>query len=100
MKTDLLRAFIEEMNEETRLKFEALGEAGRNYTRRQKEFAFLLLDEHGVRATSRILQLPRRTLQRWCRRYRKQVKRCPSWVYEWAARRRKRREFWERRGYC
>jgi hypothetical protein len=98
MKADLW-AFIESQNEEIRLHFEALGEGRRNYTSEQKEFALSQLDTSGVRATARILQIPRRTIQRWCRQYQVQVKRCPLWVYEWAERRRRRREFWERRGY-
>ena len=46
--------------------FEAMGTGGR-YCREQKDYALGLSDEYGVRATARILQLPRRTLQRWCR---------------------------------
>jgi len=30
---------------------------------------------------------------------RKIVKCCPDWVFKWAEGRRKRREFWRRRGY-
>jgi len=90
---------VDLQNEEKRAHFAALGKGKRSYTSQQKEYAQSLLDTYGVRATSRILQIPRRTIQRWCRRYGKQVKRCPSWVYDWADRRRRRREFWERRGY-
>ena len=85
--------------DEMRTEFAAMGTGGR-YCQRQKEYALKLIDEYGVRATSRILCLPRRTLQRWCREQAKYVRRCPSWVYSWAAKRRKRREFWTRRGYC
>ena len=61
--------------------------------------ALALIDEYGVRATARILDLPRRTLQRWCRAEGMAAARCPEWVYSWAAKRRKRRRFWAREGY-
>ena len=89
---------ISEFNEDKRFHFAALGNDGQ-YSEAQKKYAFELIDEHGIRATARILHLPRRTLQRWCRMYGIYVKRCPSWVFEWAERRRKKREFWQRRGY-
>ncbi len=89
---------IQEGNEDTRACFESLGDAGR-YSEAQKHYAFELIVEHGMRATARILQIPRRTLQRWCRANDIRVRRCPSWVYEWAERRRKKRRFWQYRGY-
>lgn len=95
---DTMKEFMAELNYEKRYEFLSLGSGGR-YTDEQKLYAFELIKEYGVRATARILRLPRRTLQRWCRKYRVYVKRCPSWVYEWAERRRKRRLFWQRRGY-
>jgi len=85
--------------DEMRMEFEAMGSGGR-YDQQQKDYALKLIDEYGVRATARILRLPRRTLQRWCREQSKYVKRCPNWVYSWAAKRQKRREFRARRGYC
>jgi len=78
--------------------FEAMGMGGR-YNQEQKDYALGLIDEYGMRATARILQLPRRTLQRWCRSERKHVRRCPAWVYAWAAKRRRKREFWIKKGY-
>ncbi len=78
--------------------FEAMGTGGR-YNQEQKDYALGLIDEYGVRATARILKLPRRTLQRWCRSERKHVRRCPAWVYAWAAKRRRKREFWIKKGY-
>jgi hypothetical protein len=100
MKKDFIQALIEELNNETRIQFRILGKRGKhNYTARQKEFALSLIDTYGIRATSRILEIPRRTIQRWCRQYNKKVPRCPLWVYERAERRRRRREFWQRRGY-
>ena len=90
---------VELQNEEMQAHFAALGKGKRNYTNKQKDFVLSLVDTYGVRATSRIIGIPRRTIQRRCRQYGKQVKRCTLWVYDWAERRRKRREFWERRGY-
>jgi hypothetical protein len=78
--------------DEMRTDFEAMG-TGSPYSQRQKEYALRLIDEHGVRAVARILELPRRTLQRWCREQSKYVKRCPDWVYSWVAKRQKRRRF-------
>ncbi len=78
--------------------FMSIGNDG-HYTDKQKEYAIEQIDEYGIRATARILDLPRRTLQRWCRQCNVQVKRCPAWVYEWAEKRRRRQDFWERRGY-
>jgi len=92
-------ALVELQNEELRFEFALLGEGKRNYSTQQKDFALSLVDTHGVRGTARTLLLPRRTIQRWCRAQSKSVKRCPLWVHEWAERRRKRREFWQRRGY-
>lgn len=94
----IYRAMAEQFNEEKRAHFEYLGNGGR-YTDKQKGYAFDLIAESGIRATTKILKIPRRTLQRWCRRHGVFVNRCPSWVYEWAERRKKRRLFWQRRGY-
>ena len=94
----IYRAMVEQFNEERRADFEFLGDGGR-YTDRQIAYAFELINENGIRATARILKIPRRTLQRWCRQHGVFVKRCPSWVYEWVERRKKRRLFWQRRGY-
>jgi hypothetical protein len=91
----MIKLLAEGFNEEKRDMFQAYGEGGR-YTKRQKDYAFELTDEYGIRATARILQIPRRTLQRWCRKNYVWVKRCPSWVYGWVERRRKRKEFWRR----
>lgn len=97
---ELARLLLEIENEEMQMQFVSLGKGNRYYySDRQKDFALSLINDYGVRGTARMLLLPRRTIQRWCRRYGKQVKRCPSWVYDWAERRRKKREFWERRGY-
>lgn len=84
--------------DDMRGQFEAMGEGGW-YSKYQKNYALKVSDKYGVRATARILEIPRRTLQRWCRRQSKRVRRCPAWVYAWAARRREKRAFWSRRGY-
>jgi len=100
MRLPPIGELIQELNQDSKDHFNyALGDGKRNYTSQQKEYALSRVDQYGIRATSRILQIPRRTLQRWCRSQGKPVRRCPSWVYEWAERRRKRREFWRRRGY-
>ncbi|UCG49382.1 MAG: hypothetical protein JSU94_06285 [Phycisphaerales bacterium] len=74
---------IEMQYEQMRLEFLDLQGKGR-YSQEQKEYAFRLIEEYGVRATAKILGVPRQTLQRWCRRCGVNVKRCPDWVYEWA----------------
>ena len=93
------RMLNEQLNEAMRLEFRSLADGRRNYTRAQREYALSKVDCYGVRATSRILKIPRRTIQRWCRKYGKLVNLCPDWVYKWAERRKKRQEFWARRGY-
>jgi len=95
----MIQIMAEVFNEEKREHFQTLGDGRYFYSEAQKQYALSLLENYGVRTTSSILQIPRRTIQRWCRQYGKQVKRCPLWVYDWAERRHKRREFWERRGY-
>ena len=95
---EMMRLMHKELYEEKRGLFFSLGGRG-HYSEAQKRFAFELIGEHGMRATAKILGIPRRTLQRWCRQYGVYVKRCPSWVREWAKRRRKKRRFWEYRGY-
>ena len=94
----LIIAMQKLFDEEKRDYFLHLGNNG-HYTHRQKKYAFELITEYGIRATSKILKIPRRTLQRWCRGNNIYVRRCPSWVYGWVERRRRKREFWERRGY-
>jgi hypothetical protein len=85
----------EALYDDIRAQFERMG-TGDGYCQEQKEYAFTLIDEYGVRATARILRVPRRTLQRWCRAQSKRVRRCPDWVYSWAPKRRERRRFFYR----
>jgi DNA invertase Pin-like site-specific DNA recombinase len=82
---------------ENRRKFLSLGK-GRLYTDEQKNYVFRKLGNYGVRATAKMLNIPRRTLQRWCRKYDVDVRRCPEWVYGWAERRKRRKAFWARHG--
>ena len=101
MKTtngQLIRYMQQQCYEEIKAEFIDLGKDG-HYTDLQKRYAIKQIQEYGVRATASILSMPRRTLQRWCRQYDINVKRCPEWVFEWAEKRKKRREFWQRRGY-
>lgn len=95
----VIKAMMEEVNAEKRFEFQSYGNGGL-YSQEQKEYAFNLMAEYGLRATARILKIPRRTLQRWCKQNHIEIKRCPDWVYDWAERRRKRKEFWARKGFC
>lgn len=97
------KAWIEDENSFKRIEFHALGSGKRRYTSEQKEYAIEKAISIGVRATSRLLHMHRKTVQRWLRTKGIRVKRCPDWVYSWAYWRKKRREKWERikayRGY-
>lgn len=101
----LLKVCIEEENENSRYEFKALNPKRNSwrYTRTQKDWAINKALEIGVRATSRLLLLQRKTIQRWLRESGVTVRRCPEWVYDWAYWRNKRREKWDRlkayRGY-
>jgi len=94
----LIRMWIEQENREKLCYFRALGsEKGGHYTDKQKDYAIDKAISIGVRATSRLLNVPRRTIQRWLRAKGITVKRCPDWVYSWAYWRRRRiekRRFW------
>jgi ActR/RegA family two-component response regulator len=95
----LIKALVAQENLSDPMHFKNLGSGKKHYSKKQKDFATSRAKETGVRATARLLKLPRRTLQRWLRKKDIQVKRCPDWVYEWAYRRRKSREKWERIKY-
>ena len=95
---EMMLDFMQEINDEKRHRFMAFGYGGQ-YTDKQKNYAFELISKSGVRATARTLKIPRRTLQRWCRKHYIYVERCPDWVYDRAERRRRRQAFWARRGY-
>ncbi len=71
-------------------------EKAKRYAEEQKEYAINKAQEIGVRDTARLLQLSRKTIQRWLRAKGTRVKRCPDWVYNWTYWRRKRWEKWER----
>jgi hypothetical protein len=100
---ELIRMYIEEENRKKRAQFNALGSCRGQYTSDQKDYAINKAMSIGVRDTSRLLNVPRRTIQRWLRTKGITVKRCPNWVYDWAEWRKKRREKWLRikakRGY-
>ena len=92
----LIKLWIDLENEKQRQYFYGLNLNGGHYSKEQKEYAIEKVRTIGVRATSRLLLVPRRTIQRWLRAQGIDVKRCPDWVYDWAYWRRKRREKWER----
>jgi hypothetical protein len=75
------------------------GSAKGHYTAEQKDYAINKAISIGVRATSKLLDVPRRTIQRWLRAKGIRVKRCPDSVYDWAYWRRKRIEKLKRRLY-
>ena len=95
-KKALIRLWIEAENRKQLSFFNALNPDGGHYTAEQKEYAIDKAMSVGVRATSRLLHVPRKTIQRWLRAEGIEVKRCPDWVYEWAYWRKKRKEKWER----
>ena len=83
----VIKTLIEMFNDDARCEFRVLGDYGRNYTNQQITFVLTKVDELGIRATARMLRIPRRTIQRWCRKLYFPVNRCPEWVYDWAYRR-------------
>jgi transposase-like protein len=96
------RSMIEDENAYLRAEFRALNQKrrSRRYTPKQKEWAINKAVEIGVRATARLLEVERKTIQRWLRKRGIRVRRAPSWVYEWAETRKRRREKWARiKGY-
>ena len=95
--SELIRMWIEAENRKQFSYFSNLNPEGGHYASEQKEYAIKKAISIGVRATSRLLQVPRRTIQRWLREKGITVKRCPDWVYSWAYWRKRRiekRRFW------
>jgi len=93
----LIRLWIEVENRKQLAYFNSLNKNRGQYTSEQKEYAIEKASTIGVRATSRLLHLPRRTIQRWLMAKGIRVNRCPDWVYDWAYWRRRRiekRRFW------
>ena len=93
----LIRLWIEVENRKQLTYFNSLNKNRGQYTSEQKEYAIEKASTIGVRATSRLLHVPRRTIQRWLKAEGIRVKRCPDWVYDWAYWRRRRiekRRFW------
>ena len=69
------------------------------YSPEQQAYALKKCEEIGVRATSRLLGVSRRTLQRWCRRFNVYIPRYPPWMSDWVDRKIRKRDFWRLRGY-
>ena len=103
-----LQAMIKEMNEMTQYRFQNLhynkeelyinGIKAKHtwkYTQRQQAFALNMIYEHGVRATARILRLPRSTLQNWIRKYYIDVPRYPQWMDRWRRKKLKMRRIFK-----
>ena len=99
----LIKLWIELENDKQMNYFNSLNSKGGHYSAEQKAYAIEKTRAIGVRSTSRLLKVPRRTIQRWLRSEGITVKRCPDWVYDWAYWRRKRQGKWGRikayRGY-
>ena len=93
---ELIRLWIEEENRNQLSYFRSMNTKGGHYTQEQKEYAIEKATTIGVRATSRLLHVPIRTIQRWLRLKGITVKRCPDWVYDWAYWRKKRKQKWQR----
>ncbi len=89
---ELIRLWIEEENSNQLSYFRSLNIKGGHYNKEQREYAIEKATTIGVRATSRTLHVPRRTIQRWLRAEEITVKRCPNWVYDWAYWRKKRQQ--------
>lgn len=93
---ELIRSWIEAENRDQLIYFKSLKPTKGHYSQAQKEYAIDKARAIGVRATSRLLHIPRRTIQRWLKKKGITVKRCPDWVYDWAFWRKKQNEKWER----
>ena len=107
MKTEI-KLIYDEMNEHTRIRFQTLhydkeelhingikAKHSWKYTQRQQAFASNQINEYGVRATARILQLPRSTLQNWIRKYYIDVPRYPQWMDNWRRKKLKMRRIFQ-----
>jgi len=93
---ELIRLWIEAENRNQLCYFRSLNPKGGYYSQEQKEYAIEKAEAMGVRATSRLLHVPRRTIQRWLMAKGITAKRCPNWVYDWAYWRKKRQQKWQR----
>ena len=69
------------------------------YSPEKQIYALRKCEEIGVRATSRLLGVSRRTLQRWCRRFNVSIPRYPPWMEDWRERKIRKRDFWRLRGF-
>ena len=93
---ELIRLCIEAEKRRQLFYFQSLNPKGGHYTQEQREYAIEKAEAMGVRATSRLLHVPRRTIQRLLMAKGITVKRCPDWVYDWAYWRKKRKQKWKR----
>ena len=66
-KRELIRKWSEIENRDQLMHFINLNPDGGHYTPEQKEYAIEKAKSIGIRATSRILHMQRRTIQRWLR---------------------------------
>jgi hypothetical protein len=90
MKNDGPIAMIRMELDQLKFSFYLKGDNTGRYTQEQKDHAIAMIDKYGVRATARILDMDKRTIQRWCREFDIKVNRCPAWVYDRAKRRKLR----------
>ena len=67
------------------------------YSPEQQIYALIKCQSTGVRATERLLKVSRRTLQRWCRRYKINISRYPIWMDRWVDKKIRMKSFWEQR---
>lgn len=89
----LFKSMIDYYNAEKRDEFKAMT-TGHRYTDDQKQFVFDLIKKIGIRATAKVLDIPRRTIHRWTAKHGVKVKRSPDWVYIRAGQRKKNQVFW------
>lgn len=95
---ELFRELAREYNQDKKAEFDRLGYLySWRYTDEQKKYALEMATRSGIRATARILEIPRRTIQRWRSQFHIEIKRFPDWVYPWVKGRNKRNEFWQKR---
>ena len=69
------------------------------YSPEQQVYALNKCKDIGVRATSRLLGVSRRTLQRWCRKFNVHIPRYPPWMEDWVIKKIRKRDFWRLRGF-
>tara|TARA_Y100000310_G_C20424587_1_gene688390 strand:- start:338 stop:646 length:309 start_codon:yes stop_codon:yes gene_type:complete len=90
-KLEISQRIIASIKQDSILEFERLADTSNKnrYTEEQKQYVINLVLDIGIRATSKRLDLHRKTVRRWLESKNVKVKRCPEWVYTWASNRRK-----------